>query len=44
VTVIAHRQAALEVVTLPAVTVTGHRRTATWVASETKASEPVRVQ
>ena len=44
VTVIAHRQAALEVVTLPAVTITGHRRALTWVASETKASEPTRVQ
>jgi hypothetical protein len=44
VTVVAHRQAALEIVTLPAVTVTGHRSPLTWVASETKASEPIRVQ
>ncbi len=44
VTVIGHRQAALEVVTLPPVTVTGRRSTQTWIASETKASEPIRVQ
>ena len=45
VTVIGHRQAALAVMTLPAVTITGHRSTlTTWIASETKASEPIRVQ
>jgi hypothetical protein len=43
VTVIGHRQPALEVVVLPAVTVTGHR-SETRVAAETQASEPQRVQ
>jgi hypothetical protein len=43
VTVVGHRQAALEVVTLPAVTITGHRAP-TWVATETRASEPRNVQ
>jgi hypothetical protein len=44
VTVVAHRKvAALEIVTLPAVTITGHRAP-TWVAAETRASEPRNVQ
>ncbi len=44
VTVVAHRQVALEVVVLPAVTVTGRRSAATLLASETQASEPRRIQ
>jgi hypothetical protein len=44
VTIVAHRKvAALETVTLPAVTITGHRAP-TWVATETRASEPRNVQ
>jgi hypothetical protein len=44
VTVVAHRQVALEVVQLPAVTITGRRDAATRIAAETQASEPQRVQ
>jgi len=35
---------ALDVVMLPAVTITGHRDPTTRVAAETQASEPQRVQ
>lgn len=44
VTVVAHRQAQLDVVMLPAVTITGRRDAATRVAVETQASEPRRIQ
>lgn len=44
VQVVAHRKVALDVVMLPAVTITGHRNGATWVAADTQASEPRRVQ
>jgi len=44
VQVVAHRKAALEIVMLPAVTVTGHRDAATWVTAGTQASEPHRLQ
>jgi hypothetical protein len=44
VAVVAHRQMALEVVQLPAVTITGRRDATTRIAAETQASEPQRVQ
>jgi hypothetical protein len=44
VQIVAHRKVALDVVMLPAVTITGHRNGATWVAADTQASEPQRVQ